>query len=47
LEETIMEMRKSKFGWMLEEWVAHVMLVGAVVTVLISGFSSLNSLPGV
>jgi hypothetical protein len=42
-----MKTRKSKLGWMLEEWVAQIMLVGAVVTVLIAELSSLSSLPGV
>jgi hypothetical protein len=42
------EQRKpSKFGWIFEEWVAHVVLVGAIVTVLFSGVASLNNLPGV
>jgi hypothetical protein len=56
VEETIMnkqangnqEQRKpSKFGWIFEEWVAHIVLVGAIVTVLFSGVASLNNLPGV
>lgn len=39
--------KASKFAWIFEEWVAHIVLVGAVVTVLFSGVASLNNLPGV
>jgi hypothetical protein len=42
------EQRKPrKFGWIFEEWVVHIVLVGAAVTVLFSGFASLDNLPGI
>ena len=35
------------FGWLIEEWVLQLALVIAVVTVLVDGFLSIGSGPGI